>query len=407
MGLPYRSIKVYKGRTGEKVKDNYDIIVVGAGPAGSTAARFAAEKGVSVLMLEKDRDVGYPVRCGEAVSKAGIEEFIPSNDKFIASVIDKFSFVSPDGTEIVLPLEEKGYVLERRIFDYELAESAAENGVEIITRAYVNDLIIENGKVCGVKFKFRGEQHEIHSKIVIAADGVESRIGRWAGLKTYVDFRDMECCAQVTASNIDIQPDTLYFYFGQEYAPQGYFWLFPKGGKTANIGVGVSGAVNKKQTAQYFLDHFMKKNYPDAAILTCIAGGVPSVVTLDKISAPGIILVGDAARQVNPLSGGGIVSGMIGGSIGGKIAGQAVKSGNLNHILTYDKAWYDRLGKRHLVFDKIKDGIFNFSDEKFNSIARSIKKVPFEKRTLYKVFKTALINNPSLLIDVAKVFIRK
>ncbi|MFH1526466.1 MAG: NAD(P)/FAD-dependent oxidoreductase, partial [Bacteroidota bacterium] len=116
----------------------YDIIVVGAGPAGSMAARFAAEQGVSVLVLEKDRDVGYPVRCGEAISKAGVEEFIPSNDKFIASKIDKFSMLSPDGTELIIPLEESGYILERRIFDYELAKTAVSAGAEIITRAYVN-----------------------------------------------------------------------------------------------------------------------------------------------------------------------------------------------------------------------------------------------------------------------------
>ena len=78
------------------MKTYYDVVVVGAGPAGSMAARFAAEQGVSVLMLEKDRDVGYPVRCGEAISKAGVEEFIPSDDKWIAAKISKFSFIAPD-----------------------------------------------------------------------------------------------------------------------------------------------------------------------------------------------------------------------------------------------------------------------------------------------------------------------
>ncbi|MCF8243108.1 MAG: NAD(P)/FAD-dependent oxidoreductase [Melioribacteraceae bacterium] len=389
------------------MKNHYDVIVVGAGPAGSMAARFAAEKGVSVLMLEKDRDVGYPVRCGEAVSKAGIEEFIPSDSKFIASVIDKFSMNAPDGTEVVLPLEEKGYILERRIFDYELAKSASAAGAEILTRAYVNGLLIEDDIVCGVKFEYRGEQHEIKSKVVIAADGVESRVGRWAGIKTYIDFRDMECCAQYTVSNIKIDPNSLYFYFGEEYAPEGYFWVFPKGDNSANIGLGVSGMTGRKRSAISFLNHFMEKNHPDASILTQIAGGVPCSPTLEKIAAQGIILVGDAARQVNPLSGGGIASGMIGGSIGGRIAGESVKMKKPDHLLSYQKAWNDRLGKRHIVFDKIKNGIYNFSDKKFNSIAHSFSKVPMEKRTLGNLFKTALINNPSLIIDVAKVFVVK
>ena len=387
------------------MKNEYDIIVVGAGPAGSMAARFAAEQGVSVLMLEKDRDVGYPVRCGEAISKAGVEEFIEPNPKWIASTISKFSFNSPDGTEVILDFGEAGYVLERRIFDYELARTAGDAGAEILTRAYVNGLLLDNGKVSGVKYEYQGEQKVLKSKIVIAADGVESRVGRWAGLATHIDFRDMESAVQITAVNIPVKQDTLYFYFGQDYAPQGYFWIFPKGNNKANIGLGVSGLIGKKKSALSFLNDFMEKYYPTAPILTTIAGGVPSSITLSKISGPGIMLVGDAARQVNPLSGGGIASGMIGGSIAGKIAAESVKTNKPDHILTYDKAWADRLGKRHETFNRIKNGIYNFSDEKFNSIAHAVNKVPYEKRTLGKVFTTALINQPSLLFDVAKVFI--
>ena len=390
------------------MKRNYDVIVVGGGPSGSMAARFAAEGGASVLMLEKDRDIGYPVRCGEAVSKAGIEEFIEPDEAFISTTIDKFSMIAPDGTEVVLPLEQIGYILERRIFDYELAKQAASRGVEIITRAYVNGLLFdESGKVNGVRYEYQGEVHEIESKVVIAADGVESRVGRWAGIKTTVDFREMESCTQVTAANINVDENTLYFYFGKDVAPEGYFWIFPKKNGAANIGLGVSGAIGKKKSSLKYLNKFMDEHYPDAPILTQIAGGVPSSITLEKISAPGIILVGDAARQVNPLSGGGIVSGMIGGKIGGTIVGEAIKSGDLNHILSYDEAWKNRLGKRHETFDRIKNGIYNFSDEKFNSISHSFSKIPFEKRTLVNLFKTALINKPSLLIDIAKVFVFK
>ncbi len=387
------------------MKNDYDIIIVGAGPAGSMAARFAAEQGVSVIMLEKDRDVGYPVRCGEAISKSGVEEFITTDKRWITSTISKFSLNSPDGTEAIIEFDDAGYVLERRIFDYELAKTAANAGAEILTRAYVNSLIIENDKVCGVKYEFRGEQKEMRAKIVIGADGVESRVGRWAGLRTFTDFRDMECCAQVTASNIKLNSNTLYFYFGENYAPGGYFWVFPKGKNIANIGLGVSGMVGKKRSALSFLNNFMSSNYPDAPVLTSIAGGVPSTITLEKISAPGIMLAGDAARQVNPLSGGGIASGMIGGSIAGRIAGEAVKMKKLDHILTYDKEWRNRLGKRHEIFERLKNGIYNFDDDKFNKIAHSFNKIPKDKRTLGRLFTTALINQPSLLIDIAKVFV--
>ncbi|MBN1398124.1 MAG: FAD-dependent oxidoreductase, partial [Bacteroidetes bacterium] len=103
------------------LKENYDIIVVGAGPAGSTAARFAASSGASVLVLEKDRDVGYPVRCGEAASHEGVVQFIQPDPKWIAATVKRFRLVAPNGNQVTPKLDGIGYVLERRIFDYEVA----------------------------------------------------------------------------------------------------------------------------------------------------------------------------------------------------------------------------------------------------------------------------------------------
>ncbi len=386
------------------MKSEYDIIIVGGGPAGSIAAKFAAEQGVSVLMLEKDRDIGYPVRCGEAVSMAGLEEFIKPDPKWIATEITKFSFIAPDKTEIDVPFEGKGCILERKIFDYELANIAAKAGTDILTRAYVNGLLFDGENVAGVKYEYRGEQKEIKSKLVIAADGVESRVGRWAGLKTYSDFRDMESGIQVTASGIDVDENTCYFYWGNIYAPQGYLWVFPKGDGLANIGLAITGDIGKKRSALSFLNEFMDTHYPGASILTQVAGGIPFTPTLEKIVGNGILLAGDAARQINPLSGGGIISGMIGGSIAGKVAGEAILKNDLNLISEYEVKWHKRLGKRHEMFNRIKNGIYNLSDDKYNSIAHSLKKLAPENRTLGNVAKTAVLNKPSLLIDVAKTF---
>jgi len=347
------------------------------------------------------------VRCGEAISKKGLEEFIQPSERFISSHINKFSMIAPDGTEVSLPLDETGFVLERRIFDFELSKLAAKEGAEILTRAYVNGLLFENGKVCGVKYEYRGEQMEMRSKLVIAADGVESRVGRWAGIKTFVDFRDMESCVQITAAEIPVDANTCYFYFGEEYAPKGYFWIFPKANGAANIGLGISGSVGKKKSALSFLNHFMEKYYPKSSVITQIAGGVPSVLSLEKMTAPGILIAGDAAHQVNPLSGGGIHTGMIGGSIAGEIAANSILNNDLNQINNYEKVWNERVGKRHEIYNRLKDGIYNFDDKKFNNIAHSFLKVPLEKRTLGNLFKTALIHNPSLIIDAAKVFLMK
>lgn len=386
------------------MKTEYDIIVVGGGPSGSIAAKYAAVQGASVLMLEKDRDIGYPVRCGEAVSMAGLEEFIKPDPRWITAEIDQFNFISPDKTEIEIPFDGKGCILERKIFDYELANQAAKAGTDILTRAYVNGLLYDEDKISGVKYEFRGEQKEVKAKLIIAADGVESRVGRWAGLKTHSDFRDMESGIQVTATGINVDENVCYFYWGNIYAPQGYLWVFPKGNGIANIGLAITGDVGKKRSALSYLNEFMENEYPEASILTQVVGGIPFTPTLEKIVAPGIMLVGDAARQINPLSGGGIISGMIGGSIAGQVAGEAINSNDLSIIPEYEKKWHARLGKRHEMFNRIKNGIYNFSDETYNGIAHDLKKLPSEKITLGQIAKTAVKNKPSLLMDVAKTF---
>ncbi len=183
------------------MKKEYDVIVVGGGPAGSTAARYAASGGASVLILEKDRDIGYPVRCGEAVSHEGVTQFIEPDPKWIAATVTKFRLVAPNGKEVIPLLDGAGYVLERRLFDYAVAKLAAEEGAEIITKAYAYDLLTDSaGKAVGVKALIKDERVEIRSRIVIGADGVESRVGRWAGIDSVCSIHDMESCAQMTLS---------------------------------------------------------------------------------------------------------------------------------------------------------------------------------------------------------------
>lgn len=383
----------------------YDIIVVGAGPAGSTAARYAAAGGARVLMLEKDRDVGYPVRCGEAVSHEGVVQFIQPDPRWIAATVTKFRFVAPSGKSVVPKLDGGGYVLERRLFDYELAKLAAAEGAEVVTKAYVYDLLRENGAVTGVRALIKDKPAEIRARIVVAADGVESRIGKMAGIDTTCHIRDMESCAQMTLSGIDVDDDVLEFYFGGDYAPGGYLWVFPKGNRSANVGLGLSVEEAKKKSAIRFLQEFVAKKYPGAAMLTHIAGGVPCATTCDRIVKGNVILVGDAAHQVNPMSGGGIISGMIGGMIGGQTAAEALKSGDLRHLEEYQKRWQKRLGWRHDVFYSMKEAVSHFDDATYNAICDSALKMPEEKRTLGGIFRSALWNQPSLVLDVAKVFI--
>ncbi len=388
------------------MRAQYDVIVVGAGPAGTTAARYAASGGASVLILEKDRDVGYPVRCGEAVSHEGVVQFIEPDPKWIAATVTKFRLVAPNGKSVIPRLDGAGYVLERRLFDYELAKLAASAGAEIITKAYVHDLLRdESGAACGVRALIKDVNVDIRAGIVIAADGVESRVGKWAGIDTTTHIRDMESCAQMTIAGIDVEQDVLDFYFGDAVSPGGYLWVFPKGKNTANVGLGLSVEEAKKKSAIRYLEEFVRVKFPHAAVLTHIAGGVPCARTCSTLVKNNVMLVGDAGHQVNPVSGGGIISGMIGGMLAGEVAAESVREHSRAHLSEYEKRWNKRLGWRHDVFYNIKEAVSGFSDETLNNICDSALTLPESKRTLGGIFRAALWNQPSMLLDVAKVFV--
>ena len=395
------------------MKPDYDVIVVGAGPGGSWAAKAAAENGAKVLMLEKDREVGSPVRCGEAIGAAGLRvvckpEPLPRG---IANEISGAVLVAPNGREVALEFpSETGYILDRKVFDFELSLRAAAKGVEIRTKAYVAELLRNgtngDGAVTGVRVQQLGKNYDVTAKIVIGADGIESRVGRFAGLRTFTKLKDMESCMQVTLANIKIDPRYIYLFFGQEVAPGGYLWIFPKSETVANVGIGISGDFARYKSAQRYLQEFIDRRFPKAAAVYTVVGGVTCAPTLTKIVANGLMLVGDAAHQINPMTGGGIVTAMLAGKIAGRVAAEALARGDVSskNLETYPQEWQEAQGKNHERMYKIKQAVYKFTDDELNRTAEAVLARKPEERTLVNVFKAALVRHPSLIFDVLKVF---
>jgi len=392
-------------RSGDgKMKDEYDVIVVGAGPAGSIAARTAAEKGCSVLLIEKRQEIGDPVRCGEGCDKKIVESFIDLDPRWISAEVDGVRIFSPDGTIIHMGSDgnKSGLVLERKIFDMALAQSAANAGVDICVKTSAIGLLKNDGFISGIKVRYLGEETEIKSKIVVGADGVESKVGRWAGIDTSLKLKDIESCTQFLMTNVDINQNFCDFFVGNDIAPGGYAWVFPKGKNTANIGVGVIGSRTNEIRPIDCLKRFVKKKFPNGKVLGLIAGAVPLRGSIGKTVANGLILVGDSARQSDPITGGGICNAMCCAKIAGNVITEAVsKNDSSTKILSkYEKEWRSSIGKTIDKNYKIKELFIKMTDKQFNSLAQSLKDIKFNEAGTMTLMKQLIKNNPRMLLGL-------
>ncbi len=392
------------------MKDQYDAVIVGAGPAGSIAAKNAAQKGLDVLLIEKRQEIGDPVRCAEGVGKLHLRQHIEPDPRWICADVKGSRIFSPDGTRVEMAEEvsggEVGYVLERKLFDRALANEAACAGADVMVKTRATGLIIEDDFVCGVKVMHLGEEYTIRSKIVIGADGVESKVGRWAGIDTSLKPSDIETCAQFLIAGIEVDQDYCVFYLGNEVAPAGYIWIFPKGKNQANVGIGILGSKSGEKRAEALLTDFVNKHMPNGKIIEMVVGGVPVSGTIERTIANGLMLVGDAARQSDPITGGGIINAMDAAKIAADVAVKAIESGDVstNMLQEYEKTWRKTIGHEIDNGLIVKEAFVKFSDEDLNSLAYSLKDVNFTSMSLLDLLYALFKANKKLLWDLRVLF---
>ena len=386
-----------------------DVLIVGGGPGGLVAARDLATRApeLDVLLIERDRAIGAPVRCGEGVGHLGIGEFIdPTGADWISRRITKVIFWAPDGTEVQVTEGDVGYVLDRTRFEPALAAEAGRAGAEI--RLSTEAIALRrHGDRWYVDIRGPRGPETIEAKLIIAADGVESMIGRWAGIDTRVPARDMESCAQYVVQGIDFDPDAIYLHFGDQVAPGGYAWVFPKGVGVANVGLGVLAKHAGGRSARQWLDSYCESYFPTGVRSASTVGGVIVATTAKRIADDGIMIIGDAAHQVNPLSGGGIVTAMKAARIAAGVAANAFARNDLSaaRLDAYPREWMELLGADHERFYRVKEALGKCDDAFFNQLATTVNGIAPKKRTLGRIFAHALMKQPSLLPVVAKYFV--
>ena len=387
-----------------------DILVVGAGPAGAVAAwqaKLAAPE-LDVVLLERDRAVGAPVRCAEGVGDAGLREFAnPDGADWVSRRITDVILESPDDTQVVLANSGLGWILDRTRFDAYLAAQAAAAGAAVLVGAEATAMSRNGDERWHVRVTERGREDLYRARIVIGADGVETMVGRWAGLDTRVPARDMESCAQYVLQGIDFNPNAIYLQFSNAIAPGGYAWIFPKGVGIANVGLGLVALKTNGHNARQYLDDWVARRFPSGVRTGYTVGGVIVHTTIKKTYAAGVLVAGDAAHMINPLSGGGINNAMKAGRLAGCTAAAALREHDTTErrLASYHKAWMEVLGEDHLKYYRLKQALEHMDDAFLNSLARTVNKVVPEKRTLGRVLTHAMIRHPLLIPVVARFFV--
>jgi len=327
-------------------EEHYDAIVVGAGPAGSSVARRASELGVKVLIIDRKREIGYPIQCGELVPT--IEEFskiLPRAKRaeklfnlpkwVISNICSRVAVLGP--SKKIHEFKFGSNILDRSRFDKWLVMNATKVGAELWTCC--NAISAENdGKE--VLVKRAGEILRLKADVLVAADGPSSRMVRDIGLSSS-DPNDLAVTMEYLMGGVEIDPDLTEVYFGKEYAPGGYAWIIPKGEGMANVGLGIRtsfsgrGASLKDYIERFINKHpIASKKFRKGVILSRTGGLVPVGGPIKKTYSENAIVIGDAAGQVMATNGGGYPPARVCGEIGGDAVGQKLCGDN-------DSAFYE------------------------------------------------------------------
>jgi digeranylgeranylglycerophospholipid reductase len=345
----------------------YDVVVVGAGPAGATSARYAASSGAKTLIIDKKREIGKPVRCAEVVAGTLPGNFGMKNSaEWLINQAHFFNIISPSNRVVKINTSPYvGYVLSREAFERELVSLAVDCGSDLILGKTVTG-ITKSSVVMGSK--------EIKAKIIIAADGVDSRIGRLAGIKTKSKISMLGSCTQHTLVNIDVDFDSLEFYFGSTHAPGGYAWVFPKSENEANVGVGI--LKSDMQRALSVLDRFIKNKFPKGKSIRFVSGCVPSALPPTECVRQNVLVVGDSARQVTPFTGAGIANAFVAGKIAGElVADVAVNNQPVSRLAEYDMLWRNVMEKKISKSYRLRNKVL-YNDRKIERFVTLLKITP-------------------------------
>ena len=312
-----------------------DVLVVGAGPAGSSAARKAASLGADTLLLDRREAVGAPVQCAEYLPAQLVGELDLGREaqrEFIAQPIEGMKTFLPDGQEHLTPA--KGFVIHRDRFDRCLCKAAVDAGAELM----LGTPVVGREKGGAVLAAVRGQGEPslaIRARVVIGADGPRSTVASWVGASNPNLLPGVQFTLPLTGpeefTEIYFEPDIL----------AGYGWFFPKKDRV-NIGLGMrmNGGESPKKLLTRFKDRFVAQGRVEDRILSRAGGWIPAK-PVDQVVHGNVLLAGDAAGHTHPITGAGIFAAVTCGGLAGEYAALAAIEEDDTRLAEYDEEWRD------------------------------------------------------------------
>lgn len=346
----------------------FDLAVVGAGPAGGSAALNGSKAGLKTVLLEEHKTVGEPVHCGECLSELSLQRMdwkLP--ESVISETVKGVRVIFPDKTASTVT--EPGYVLEKHLFEQWIVSEAQKQGAELLLDHKLTDLKRENGI-----WKIQTNQGEIQSKIVIDASGPAAVTSRKLQLNPPVKADlPFDTVTGIQYELLDIPRDGyLDFYLWPRLSPWGYLWMIPKQQGRANVGL-VTTDVPK---AKKYLDEFVfEMGWTANAKVKTFGGPIPHSGPVPNTYSDGLFLIGDAAGFTSPLFEGGTQLGLRSGQFAATVAARAIKQNNFSksNLAEYEKLWKNEFPSYNALI-RGKKALYGFSDAEINEMASILPK---------------------------------
>jgi digeranylgeranylglycerophospholipid reductase len=356
------------------LEKRHPIIVIGGSSCGSFSAFSAAKAGADTIVFEEHEAIGVPSYCAGHLSLSGLKclGLLPLSKKVVENEFRNAVFYSPSGKEFSVRFSSPvTCVVHRESFDQYVAELAMKTGVQYHLGARVESLVLENNLVKGIVVSHEGKSKKLTSNIVIDAEGISSNLLKRAGLPTLNRSAVVNAVHAEVDKIDDVESDEIEVYLGRQYAPGFYAWIMPKRDGSAKIGLATKMGNPKKYLQEFMHNHpIASKKLKESKIVKESFHPITLGGAIHRTYHNGLLIVGDAASQVKPTTGGGLIFGLLCSKIAGEVAAKAAKDNDYSaeFLSQYQSRWKRTIGFELAVMRYLRLMLNRLSDKEFDKL---------------------------------------